>query len=232
MLEKLLAIFSGPRALQEASDHFSEMLDIVQSMTLEASAVYWGRPMTADELTALYDRDVKVNKLQRAIRREIVANLSDPTRKDVPYCLLLMSLVKDVERVGDYAKNLVDIQVMCGHSDRENPRVLPTDPVTQELREIAYAVERFAREAPLIYRQSRAEPARQLATEGRSIAKRCDAIIPRIAGMDYSAAIATDLVLAVRFYKRISAHFMNLLSSVLMPLDKLDYYDEDVAPYR
>ena len=32
--------------------------------------------------------------------------------------------------------------------------------------------------------------------------------------------------LAARFYKRIAAHVLNVLSSVVMPLHKLDYYDE------
>ena len=35
-------------------------------------------------------------------------------------------------------------------------------------------------------------------------------------------------MLATRFYKRIGAHVVNVLSSVVMPLHKLDYYDESV----
>jgi len=36
------------------------------------------------------------------------------------------------------------------------------------------------------------------------------------------------LVLATRYYKRIGGHVLNVLSSVVMPLHKVDYYDEDV----
>jgi hypothetical protein len=32
--------------------------------------------------------------------------------------------------------------------------------------------------------------------------------------------------MGARFYKRIAAHVLNVLSSVVMPLHKLDYYDE------
>ena len=32
--------------------------------------------------------------------------------------------------------------------------------------------------------------------------------------------------MGARFYKRIGAHVLNVLSSVVMPLHKLDYYDE------
>jgi hypothetical protein len=33
-------------------------------------------------------------------------------------------------------------------------------------------------------------------------------------------------VLLTRFYKRIAAHLSNVLSAVVMPLHKLDYFDE------
>jgi hypothetical protein len=33
--------------------------------------------------------------------------------------------------------------------------------------------------------------------------------------------------LAHRYLKRIVAHVMNILSAVVMPLDRLDYFDED-----
>ena len=36
------------------------------------------------------------------------------------------------------------------------------------------------------------------------------------------------VTLGTRFYKRIGAHLLNILSGVVMPLHKLDYYDEKV----
>ena len=35
------------------------------------------------------------------------------------------------------------------------------------------------------------------------------------------------LVLCARYYKRIGGHALNVLSAVVMPLHKVDYYDED-----
>ena len=37
------------------------------------------------------------------------------------------------------------------------------------------------------------------------------------------------MVLLTRFYKRLGAHLLNILTSVVMPLHKLDFYDERVA---
>jgi hypothetical protein len=38
---------------------------------------------------------------------------------------------------------------------------------------------------------------------------------------------AVSRALYYRFLKRITAHVMNFLTSLVMPIDRLDYYDED-----
>ena len=53
------------------------------------------------------------------------------------------------------------------------------------------------------------------------------AITPTPAGEGKST---TALALATRYYKRIGGHVLNILSSVVMPLHKVDYYDEEELP--
>jgi phosphate uptake regulator len=222
VFEKLISILRGDAPLKAATEDFERMLELCREMIVDASAVYWGRELSPEEATALYERDVKVNKLERHIRKCVVAHLSGPSATEVPYGLLMMSLVKDAERLGDYAKNLAEVPGLTGVTADE----LPEDAVVGELSEIRRAVESLAKEGVNVYRRSDDERARELTVEGRSILKRCDKLIPRIADGDYSASVAVYLTLGVRFYKRIEGHLLNLLSSIIMPLHKLDYYDE------
>ena len=46
---------------------------------------------------------------------------------------------------------------------------------------------------------------------------------------DHDAATTTALILGTRYYKRIGGHVLNVLSRVVVPLDEVDYYDEDGA---
>jgi phosphate uptake regulator len=78
-----------------------------------------------------------------------------------------------------------------------------------------------------IFEASDREQAMQNIQHGRDMAHRCDALITRIGHGGYDGETTTALVLATRFYKRIGGHVMNILSSVVMPLHKIDYYDED-----
>ena len=68
--------------------------------------------------------------------------------------------------------------------------------------------------------------------QGRETARRCDLLISEIGRSDYDAATTTAFILGTRYYKRIGGHVLNVLSSVVMPLDKVDYYDEDEPPKR
>jgi len=69
-----------------------------------------------------------------------------------------------------------------------------------------------------------------LIRQGRDNAQRCDDIIRRVARSAHDAATATALVLAARYYKRIGGHVLNILSSVVMPLDSIAHFDEPAEP--
>jgi hypothetical protein len=78
-----------------------------------------------------------------------------------------------------------------------------------------------------VFVNSDRERALVLIAQGKDVARRADGLLARIARLDYDAGKITALVLGVRYYKRIGGHLLNLLSSVVMPLHKVDYYDED-----
>ena len=220
MLKELLSIFRAGEPLAEMGDNFSKMLGLTYDMTIMAGDIFFSESLQAEARTAVYKTDVKVNKLERKIRKQVIAHLSlSSGRASVPYNLLLMSLVKDVERIGDYAKNLSETRDY-------HPSALPDDQIVQELREVRSEIEGVFAEIAPVFETSDHERAVELIREGRDQTRRCDAIVGRVARSEYDASTATSVVMGARFYKRIAAHVLNVLSSVVMPLHKLDYYDE------
>lgn len=221
MLRELLAIFRSGEPLARMGENFAEMLKLTHQMTVKAGEVYFAESTGADEQTKIYKTDVGVNKLERTIRKQVIAHLSlRGTSASLPYCLLLMSLVKDVERIGDYAKNLAEVK-------EYHPDPLPEDDILAQLREIRAGVETSFAETAEVFATSDRERALALTHEGRELTHRCDALVERVARSDHEARTAVALALGARFYKRTAAHLLNVLSSVVMPLHKLDYYDED-----
>ena len=97
MLRALLGILRTHDPLQAIGECFERMLTLTLEMTLSAGEIAFGGDASPARRTEVYERDVEVNQLERAIRKRVVAHLSIPgSRVDVPHCLLLMSLAKDV----------------------------------------------------------------------------------------------------------------------------------------
>jgi len=221
VLQELLKIFRGDDPLRAIADNFSRMLELARDNILLAGEIYFERKPGPAERSQVYRQDIEINKLQRAIRKQVATRLSVTSYKhDLPYCLVMMSLVKDVERLGDYAKNLVDIVDI-------HPDPFAEDELFAELREIRIEVEGVLRAAHEVLVNVDREKAMEHIRSGKDLARRCDAMLAKIAQSDASARTATALALGARYYKRVGGHLLNVISSVVMPLHKLDYFDED-----
>jgi len=223
LLRELFKIFSDSDPLSEVSRDFAKMLDLTQNMTHLAGQIFFGEKQknAQDQVLRL---DIQVNELERVIRRALLVHLAIPGNSaDVPYSLLLMSLVKDVERLGDYAKNLAEIVDI-------RPEPLPEGQVLSELVGIRQSVAVAYQSCAKVVTSAQRKEATELIRRGRETARRCDQLITGIGSSDYDAATTTAFILGTRYYKRINAHVLNVLSSVVMPLDKVDYYDEKESP--
>jgi phosphate transport system protein len=222
MLKQLLSLFGSNDAIARMGTDFGKMLDLSYDITIRAGKVFFGESPEAEERTEIRKRDIKINKFERRIRKQVIAHLTlGADAGDVPYCLLLMSIVKDVERLGDYAKNLASVQYDGGSA-------IPDDEHGAELRDIRRIVDGTFAEARAVFASSDSDSATALILQGRDVNKRCDLLISDITSSNYDAATATSMVLGARYYKRIESHLLNILSGVVMPLHKLDYYDEQL----
>lgn len=220
MLHELLRLFRPGNPLSVMAEEFAEMLRIACDMTITAGKLFFGDAVAPDDAARLYRQDVRVNKLERSVRKQVVAHLSvSGNTPNLPYCLALLNLVKDVERIGDYAKNLSEVLEI-------RPGPLPDDEIVAELREIRAGVERAFKATGEILADSDGERALELIRLGKDHAQRADRLLLRIAQSSYDPATTAALVLGVRYYKRFGGHLLNVLSSVVMPLHKIDYYDE------
>jgi len=164
--------------------------------------------------------DREVNRLEREIRRQLLVHSSVFGAIETPAVLVYMSIVKDIERVGDYAKNLLDLS-----RDGASFQGLPSEELWREFW--WEGVSTFIGDAAEAFRAWDGETARRLLSQGDDFLSKADERVSAIVrGEDeYEQQVARAL--ALRYLKRVVAHIMNLLTAVVMPLDQLDYFDED-----
>jgi phosphate transport system protein len=163
--------------------------------------------------------DHGVNAAERDIRRELVVHASVHGAIDTPAILIYMSIVKDIERIGDYAKNLFDLAA--------DGIDLSTGLHTGEITSLATEVPQFLTESAEAFRDRDDTRAKELLRRGDALLDRFDARVSELVREEHPDHQAVAVALTHRYLKRIVAHAMNVLSAVVMPVDRLDYFDED-----
>lgn len=110
--KKLLdALTKGP-VLEDAFEKAGEMHERSQELFNKSFAVAMGeKNISHEKLKAM---DQKINKLMRAIRRDIYQYLVVATKPNVNASLILTSIVIDYERIGDISQNIAEINEIYG----------------------------------------------------------------------------------------------------------------------
>lgn len=160
--------------------------------------------------------DHRINEGEREVRRELVVHASVVGAIDTPAILVYMSIVKDIERIGDYAKNLLDL-ARDGASFVDRPRWIE---LASEISELITAVAE-------VFAERDADRARSILSRGDKMLDEFDAGVSKLVRGEDQDSDAVARALALRYLKRVVAHLTNVLSAVVMPLDRLDYFDED-----
>jgi len=163
--------------------------------------------------------DHGVNTAEREIRRELIVHASVQGAIDTPAILVYMSIVKDIERIGDYAKNLFDLAA--------DGADLSTGLHTGEVASLSREVPVYLAAAAEAFGDRDDERAKGLLRDGDVLLDRFDARVSELVRDEHPDHQAVAVALTHRYLKRIVAHAMNVLSAVVMPVDRLDYFDED-----
>ena len=172
-----------------------------------------------DAVKAIYDRDVIINQTERDIRKQLVEHLSFLPGSDVPTCLILMSVVKDAERIGDFCKNILEVV-------RWLKAPLDGDAFAGEFRSMIGEISAAFGPTAKCFEESDRALGQQVLEKTRGLAKQADLLVEKLLETDIPCRRAVSYTLLARYLKRVSAHLANIATSTVMPLHKLDFFDE------
>jgi len=216
----ILDLFRKDNWSNELVEKICTMLDLAADMYGYAVGVIVYDEPDDNPQEEIYNRDKKINVLQRQIRQRVVSRLATTSsRAEIPSALIFMNAVKDVERIGDYMKNLYEVRaLMCDDPDRK---------VLQEyLVGRSRTIEDMFAVTAQAFSESDKEKANDIIQRARTLGSEAEKAIREVTRSDLVVCDAVCLVLALRFYKRIAAHMSNVATSVVMPVDLLDFHDE------
>lgn len=208
-----------PDALATVEDQFRAMLaNDAASLALARAALFESGDVEALR-ARLRETDHQVNLGEQEVRRLLLVHIAVAGPADAPVVLAYMSVVKDVERIGDLAKDLMHLAWMgvdFSTASDHDALLADFDAAVGVLPEAADAFS--ARDG---------DRARALVTRCEGLFTRCNEAVAAQVTSDRPGHHAVPRALTYRHLKRVVAHTTNLLSAIVMPLDQLDHFDEE-----
>ena len=110
MFKQIFELFKADSLYEQALVECYEMLEIDREMFNE-SVKSLRASDTADIPIDIYAMDKKINEFERDVRRKVMTHLVVSGNEDLGSGLILVSVVVDIERIGDYTKNIYDLAV-------------------------------------------------------------------------------------------------------------------------
>ncbi len=216
MFKQLLEAWRGESFLSNIVAEFIDMLKIDLWMVEKAVESLKEKGSAEKIKSELYAEDKSVNKKEQEIRRRLVEHLSINPREDFVACLVFMSIVKDAERIGDYAKNVFELTSIIKDGIDDDFGILIMSLVNQVKTDLEEVISAFE--------GSDYEKAKEIMIRHKDISKQVESLIRSLsARKDFSADKIVGYTLFLRYLKRISSHTANVASAIVNPLEKIDF---------
>ena len=219
MFKQIFELFKSDSLYEQALEECHEMLEIDREMFNE-SIKSLRQSDTAEIPIDIYAMDKKINEFERDVRRKVMTHLVVSGSEDLGSGLILVSVVIDIERIGDYTKNIYDLAV-------QHPKKLSAVSLDETLSDMEKSTKEFLNKAIDAFKTQDIDAARKLMTDyKKDISSTSNEIVNvLVSGKndEFSSDQASALCLYSRYLKRIAAHSRNLVSSIVNPFERIGY---------
>jgi len=220
IFKDILAIWKSDNLLSQAWEDSLRMLSLSNDIFVQ-SIQYFNSGENIDAVKALKKEDQSINDYYQLVRRKVLTHYSiDKPPIDTSGGLTLINMVVDIERIGDYCKNISDLTLM-----REGP--MNFGELSNEIKSIEEEVEsRFTKTIKAIQDQDEVLADELLKSYKKMITKVSDDIVKNVASGKIQfkdSSQGASIVLYARYLKRIGAHLKNITSTIVNPYDRIGY---------
>ncbi|MDP2360173.1 MAG: PhoU domain-containing protein [bacterium] len=220
MLKGFLSLFNKESLLDQALKDTHTMLLQAETMVRVARQALRETEHAPAELD-ISKMDQVVNRYESEVRRKVFTHLTVMGNEEVYPALVLISIIIDVERVGDYAKNIVEL------AREHEPRLQAGEFETELCRIEEQVIERLLPQGRQCFQQNDEKAAATLIADLNWVNPACDRITNILVSgrqpVDLPPFTQVALALYVRYLKRINSHWLNILTSLVNPFDRIGF---------
>ena len=221
MFKMLFEVLSQKSLMIQAAQRADNALERARVLTEAAFAALMDGTVPNQDL---YELDRKINEDEIEVRRMVLEHLAANPKGDLSAGVVLISTIIDIERVGDYAKNVYEQAERLGEP-WGNKDGFP------EVRGLVDEMNAVFRDTALAVHSGNREQARAAMDRQYELNQKCEDYLDELCdATKLTAREVVVLALTIRFVKRIGAHLSNLASSVVNPFDRIGFRPGGGAP--
>lgn len=221
MFKKWITIFQKDTLMDRAYHQSFEMLDITREMFLKAKESLRFRDGFEGHLD-VRKKDKQINRYEQEVRRNVFNHLAVSGADKLPSGLVLVSIIIDLERIGDYTKNMVDLAL-------NHPAKLNGGMFEESILKIEKSLESNFIKTKQCFESGDDRLALEFLNEFKWVNQACDDCLyalVREADKEIRPGDAVSLGIYTRWLKRINSHLRNIKTSVVNPVDRIGFEAE------
>lgn len=197
--------------VEKANEEINTMMQTGHQMFSAATAHLLENEVLEEDLEAM---DRTINNGEQQIRRAVFEHLAIQPEQDLTFSLNLVSIVNEVERIGDLAKSIAKISQLA-RGPRLGARVMP-------LREFRNQILQMFADLHVGFFDSNEEISQGLLTHHQALKPKITAYIENLAAdSELTGNEGVVYALTARMLSRTSSHIANIASTVISPIDQI-----------
>lgn len=219
MLKEILRLFKKSDLFMEAHQEACQMLKSDNQMFDNVCAKLRGHPIPHPDVN-IFDEEKKLDKTERAIRKKVLTHISLSNAADTPGSIILIGIVIDLERIGDYTTNIAELSQVVSQKlevgELENELQDIEKKIATAFDIVGYAFENYDKESA----QS---------ITSKTLPRRCDALLNRLMTEDLGLSPQNAVISAlyIRYLKRVASHLINVATTLVQPFDKVRFIHQN-----
>ncbi len=213
------ALLSSENLMEEAKQDSLRMLDAgLEMFHVVMHGMHEEREAGTQAKVARMDK--ALNNLQRDVRKKVYEHLVISRNRDLILGLQLTSIVIDLERIGDYTKNMAELLELF-------PEEMNWKPYDRKFESVRKSTLEQFECTRLALADEDEKAARKMIKRYDGISKTCDGMLTELMKSQADEPSIEKrfvaLVLIMRYLKRVNAHLKNIATSVVNPFHEIGF---------
>lgn len=208
----------GDSSMDQIDARVATMInDARHSFDLATAAVLSGAD-SAQMRDEVEKTDERINLAEQQLRQELVVHVAVQGSSDIGTVLGLTLLIKKIERIGDQAKNILDLT-------DEGVSLVDASDIDGFLSDRTIISDMFTETAGLL-----TDPAPEKVADFRrradDLRHNCEGKVREFMHSDEPGHYAVPRAILYRYWKRIVANLMGVVTTAVEPVQNIDYLDD------